>query len=96
MFTNNELFHEHTRTAALPCTTAGRVLGPATLDLQIALDQIAPDSVDQWVERGEYVAAEARFNDLLEHFGLAQEARYPRFAAALNAARGAFRGNEAK
>jgi hypothetical protein len=31
---------------------------------------------------------------LHEQFGLAQEARYQRFAAALNAARGAFRGNE--
>ena len=60
----------------------------------IDLEQIARDSVEQRDERGEYVAAEARFNDLHEHFGLAQEARYQRFAAALNAARGAFRGNE--
>lgn len=60
----------------------------------IDLEQIAQDSLEQRVERGEYVSAEARFNDLHEHFGLAQEARYQRFAAELNAARGAFRGNE--
>ena len=60
----------------------------------IDLEQVARDAVEQRVERGEYGAAEARFNDLHEQFGLAQEARYQRFAAALNAARGAFRGNE--
>jgi len=60
----------------------------------IDLEQIARDAVEQRVERGEYVAAEARFNELHEQFGLAQEARYQRFAAALNAARAAFRGNE--
>ena len=60
----------------------------------IDLEQIARDAVEQRTEHGEYVAAEARFNDLHEQFGLAQEARYQRFAAALNAARAAFRGNE--
>lgn len=60
----------------------------------IDLEQIARDAVAQRAERGQYAAAEARFNDLHEQFGLAQEARYQRFAAALNAARGAFRENE--
>ena len=60
----------------------------------IDLEQIARDAVEQRVERGEYVAADARFNEMHEQFGLAQEVRYQRFAAALNAARAAFRGNE--
>jgi len=60
----------------------------------IDLEQVARDAVEQRVERGEYVAADARFNEMHEQFGLAQEARYQRFAAALNAARAAFRGNE--
>ena len=60
----------------------------------IDLEQIARDAVEQRLERGEFVAAETRFNDLHEQFGMAQEARYQRFAAALNAARAAFRGND--
>ena len=57
--------------------------------------QIATDGADQRNERLQHDAAESQFDKLHETFGLAQQARYNRFAAALNAARGAFRNNKA-
>ena len=57
--------------------------------------QVATDATDQRNERAQHDAAESQFDKLHETFGLAQEARYDRFAAALNAARGAFRSNKA-
>lgn len=57
--------------------------------------QIATDATDQRNERLQHDASESQFDKLHETFGLAQEARYDRFAAALNAARGAFRSNKA-
>jgi hypothetical protein len=57
--------------------------------------QIATDATNQRNERLQHDASESQFDKLHETFGLAQEARYDRFAAALNAARGAFRSNKA-
>ena len=61
----------------------------------IDIAAIAQDSIDQRNERAAHDAAEGQFNKLHETFGLAQQARHERFAAALNAARGAFRNNKA-
>jgi hypothetical protein len=57
--------------------------------------QIVQDALDQRNERAQHDAAEGQFDKLHETFGLAQEARHERFAAVLNAARGAFRSNKA-
>jgi hypothetical protein len=56
----------------------------------VDLEQLAQDVVEQSTERSEHDAAEARFRALHEAFGQAQNARYRRFTAALNAARAAF------
>jgi hypothetical protein len=56
---------------------------------------IVGDAVDQRAERAQHDAAEGQFYKLHETFGLAQQTRYQRFAAALNAARGAFRNDKA-
>ena len=57
--------------------------------------KIIQDAADQRIERAQHDATESQFDKLHETFGLAQQARYERFAAALNAARGAFRGDKA-
>ena len=56
----------------------------------VDFESLARDLVDQSSERDELNAAEGRFRALQEGFGCAQQARYRRFAAALNAARAAF------
>lgn len=61
----------------------------------VDLVQLTQDATDQRNERAQYEAVEAQYNKEHEIFGLAQEARYERFATALNAARGAFRNNKA-
>ena len=57
--------------------------------------QLTQDAIDQHNERLQHDTAESQFDKLHETFGLAQESRYDRFSAALNAARGAFRSNKA-
>ena len=57
--------------------------------------QLAQDAIDQRKQRSEHDAAAAQFAKLHETFGMAQEARHDRFAAALNALRGAFRNDKA-
>jgi hypothetical protein len=59
----------------------------------VDLEKLARDAVEQTNERAIHDIAEARFRRLHEEFRLAQEARYRRYAAALNAARAAFQCN---
>lgn len=61
----------------------------------IDTSQIIADAAEQRTERAQHDATESQFNKLHETFGLAQLARYERFSAALNAARGAFRNDKA-
>lgn len=60
----------------------------------VDLDQLARDAVEQARERAAFDEAEAQFLATRERFALGQDSRYRRFAAALNAARAAFLGNE--
>jgi hypothetical protein len=60
----------------------------------VDLAQLAKDGQDQRSERASFDAAQAAFNAQHAEFGTSQEARYQRFAAALNAARGAFRNDK--
>ncbi len=60
----------------------------------IDLAQLATDAAAQRTERAAYDAAQAAFEAQHTKFGSDQEARYGRFAAALNAARGAFRNDK--
>jgi len=60
----------------------------------IDVTKLTQDSKDQRSERQSYDAASAAFEATHAQFGSAQEARYQRFAAALNAARGAFRNDK--
>lgn len=53
------------------------------------------DATAQREEREAHDALESEYNALHEDFGINQEARYQRFADALNAARGAFRRDKA-
>ena len=53
------------------------------------------DQTEQRSERAVHDALEGKYLAEHERFGLAQEDRYQRFAAALNAARGAFRTDKA-
>lgn len=57
--------------------------------------RLIKDAAEQRQERAEHDSVEGQYLHLHESFGLAQEARYERFSAALNAARGAFRGDKA-
>lgn len=60
------------------------------------LGVIRVDHPPNWsAERAENDRVELEYNHARETFGLAQEARYQRFADALNAARGAFRRDKA-
>jgi hypothetical protein len=52
--------------------------------------QLETDVAEQSAQRAQFEAAEAHFNALRDEFAVAQEARYRRFTAALNAARSAF------
>ncbi|MBI5481473.1 MAG: hypothetical protein HY906_21625 [Deltaproteobacteria bacterium] len=56
--------------------------------------RIEADGPAQRQERSDHDALEGQYNRMHEAFGLAQEERYQRFAAALNAARGAFRNDK--
>ena len=53
------------------------------------------DPDKQRAERAAHDALEGEYLNLHEAFGVAQEARYQRFQAALNAARGAFKKDKA-
>ena len=61
----------------------------------VDFDQLRQDAIDQREERAKFDAAELEYHRMREAFGMAQEARYLRFADALNAARGAFRRDKA-
>lgn len=61
----------------------------------IDVAKLLQDAIDQRAERVQHDTLQAQFNKLHETFGLAQEGRYLRFSAALNAARGAFRNDKA-
>ncbi|MCK9462405.1 MAG: hypothetical protein M0R80_22500 [Proteobacteria bacterium] len=58
-------------------------------------EQLVADVEAQRAERAEHDALMSRFLALHETFGMNQEARYGRFVAVLNAARGAFRTDKA-
>jgi hypothetical protein len=58
-------------------------------------EQLAADAEAQRAERAEHDAEMGKFLALHETFGLNQEARYHRFVAVLEAARGAFRSDKA-
>lgn len=60
----------------------------------VDLARLKADLESQRVERTEHDAIEGRYLAEHEKFGLAQQERYERFAAALNAARGAFRADK--
>ena len=60
----------------------------------IDLTKLTQDSKDQRTQRQAYDAALAQFEAMHAQFGSDQEARYQRFGAALNAARGAFRNDK--
>ena len=60
----------------------------------VNLKQLTQDSKDQRSERQAFDALQAQFDKVHAQFGTSQEARYQRFAAALNAARGAFRNDK--
>lgn len=57
--------------------------------------RLLDDAAEQRKERAQHDALESQYFNLHESFGMAQEARHQRFAAALNAARGAFRDDKA-
>src|SRR5262245_51256194 len=56
---------------------------------------LAQDATDQRNERAAHDALEATYRNAHEAFGEAQQKRFERFAAALAAARGAFRDDKA-
>ena len=57
----------------------------------ITAEQLEQDAIAQRAQRAEHDALEAKWQAAHEAFGQAQEERYERFAAALGAARAAFR-----
>lgn len=61
----------------------------------VDVDQLEKDVPEQREERTAHDELESQYLALHESFGIAQEERYTRFAAALNAARGAFRRDKA-
>ena len=61
----------------------------------VDMKQLRKDALEQRAERADHDAAEKAFEAAHAAFGVAQEARYERFAAALRAARGAFRADKA-
>jgi hypothetical protein len=60
----------------------------------VDLAQLQQDATAQRTQRASFDAAQAAFDAQHVQFGSDQEARYQRFAAALNAARGAFRNDK--
>src|SRR5262249_1856612 len=56
---------------------------------------LAKDAEAQRSERADHDALEASYRNAHEAFGVAQEKRHERYAAALNAPRGAFRADKA-
>ena len=60
----------------------------------VDLKELKQDSLDQRAERQAFDALQAQYDKAHADFGAAQEARYQRFSAALNAARGAFRNDK--
>ncbi|MFT3773402.1 MAG: hypothetical protein QM820_49110 [Minicystis sp.] len=60
----------------------------------VDLAQLKTDTQEQRTERLAHDAIEAQYEKVHSKFGQAQEARHKRFAAALNAARGAFRNDK--
>ena len=60
----------------------------------VDLAKLEQDSIDQRKERIEHDTLESKYFNLHETFGIGQQERYHRFAAALNAARGAFRNDK--
>ncbi|GMV40994.1 MAG: hypothetical protein AMXMBFR64_27100 [Myxococcales bacterium] len=56
-------------------------------------DVLLADAPEQRKQRKEHDELEIKYTNVRETFIREQEARYTRFAAALNAARGAFRGD---
>lgn len=61
----------------------------------VDLEALKADKETQRSERRDHDALESQYLSEHERYGLAQEARFHRFAAALNAARGAFRDDKA-
>lgn len=61
----------------------------------VDLKQLAQDAMDQRKDRIEFDRSYEQYLHQRQAFGLAQEQRYQRFAAALNAARGAYRNDKA-
>jgi hypothetical protein len=61
----------------------------------VDLSQLEKDAQEQREQRAKYDALRTQFLSEHEAFGVAQSQRYKRFAAALNAARGAFRDDKA-
>ena len=60
----------------------------------VDLSQLQEDVANQRAERARHDTLERQYLAEHERFGIAQEDRYQRFAAALNAVRGAFRSDE--
>ena len=60
----------------------------------VDMEQLFKDAEEQRKERAEHDALELKFRSVHERFGVHQNERYMRFAAALNAARGAFRNDK--
>jgi len=61
----------------------------------VDLAQLQSDVTAQRTERTQHDQLQAEFEHVHSSFGQAQEQRYQRFSAALNAARGAFRNDKA-
>ncbi len=61
----------------------------------VDVTQLAKDAQDQRAERTKHDTLQAQYLTEHEAFGVAQDERYQRFGAALNAARGAFRNDKA-
>ncbi len=61
----------------------------------VDVTQLAKDAEEQRAQRSKCDALQAQYLSEHEAFGVAQEQRHQRFAAALNAARGAFRNDKA-
>ncbi len=61
----------------------------------VDLNELAKAAQEQRAERIKHDTLQAQYLSEHESFGVAQEQRHQRFAAALNAARGAFRNDKA-
>ena len=61
----------------------------------VDVNQLAKDAQEQRAQRAKHDSLQAQYLSEHESFGVAQDQRYQRFAAALNAARGAFRNDKA-